>query len=268
MDLPIRGTVGWCNRPENVNISEVLARMSFGKRRVINPSGIVGWRKTGSRAVHLVQGRASGAHGLHLNQRPMDTKYWSGESYRCRRKVMLTQGQLEYFVTIPWRLSTYWYKMFILDVIRHTSRCNWWVASIERSRDNDRILAPGPRSSKGADSGAPPIPGTGDGMQVIRNPRFDMLYTWRLTYHHVHLWHIITWINPHIITFTSPILISGEQDNIFPSHITSLQYTCAVFNSLAPTGSSRRTLSLYSIPLTADDMPAGNLSVVTIRRRT
>ena len=68
-----------------------------------------------------------------------------------------------------------------------------------------------------------------------------------LTYHHVHLWHIFTYINPHIISFASPILISGARDNIFPSHITSLQYTSAVFSRYAPTHDSRRTLSLYSM---------------------
>ena len=56
-----------------------------------------------------------------------------------------------------------------------------------------------------------------------------------------------TYINPHIISFTSPILISGARDNIFRSHITSPQYTSAAFNSLAPTDDSRRTLSLYSM---------------------
>ena len=60
------------------------------------------------------------------------------------------------------------------------------------------------------------------------------------------LTYITTCINPHIITFLSRILISVAQDNIFPVHITSPQYTCAVFDSSAQTDGCLRTLSLYS----------------------
>ena len=35
------------------------------------------------------------------------------------------------------------------------------------------------------------------------------------TYHHVHLWHIITYINSYILVFTSPFLNSGAWNNIF-----------------------------------------------------
>ena len=57
---------------------------------------------------------------------------------------------------------------------------------------------------------------------------------------------MITWINPHIITFRCLILIPVAQDNIFPVHITSPQYTCAVFDSSVLTDGCLRTLSLYS----------------------
>ena len=56
---------------------------------------------------------------------------------------------------------------------------------------------------------------------------------------------IFTYINPHIISFTSPILHLGAQDNIFTSHIMSPQIKVTEFSSLAPTDDSRRTLSLY-----------------------
>ena len=58
---------------------------------------------------------------------------------------------------------------------------------------------------------------------IFRLTAPNVEYLLWLTYHHVHLWHIFTYINPHIISFTSPILISGTRDNIFPSHITSPQ---------------------------------------------
>ena len=57
---------------------------------------------------------------------------------------------------------------------------------------------------------------------------------------------MITWINPHIITSRSHILIPVAQDNLFPVHITTLQYTCAVFDSSVLTDGCLRTLSLYS----------------------
>ena len=60
------------------------------------------------------------------------------------------------------------------------------------------------------------------------------------------LTYINTCINSHIITFLSRILIPVAQDNIFPVHITSPQYTCAVFDSSALTDGCLRTFSLYS----------------------
>ena len=60
------------------------------------------------------------------------------------------------------------------------------------------------------------------------------------------LTYMITWINPHIITSRSHILITVAQDNLFPVHITSPQYTCAVFDSSVLTDGCLRTLSLYS----------------------
>ena len=59
------------------------------------------------------------------------------------------------FVAIPWRHSTYWSSIFRLDVIINTSQCNWCAASMDCTRDKDRIQAPGPLSSKQTDSGAP-----------------------------------------------------------------------------------------------------------------
>ena len=53
-------------------------------------------------------------------------------------------------------------------------------------------------------------------------------------------------INSHIITFLSRILIPFAQYIIFPVHITSPQYTCAVFDSSALTDGCLRTFSLYS----------------------
>ena len=46
------------------------------------------------------------------------------------------------------------------------------------------------------------------------------------------------------IPYSYPFLVA--QDNLFPVHITSLQYTCAVFGSSVLTDGCLRTLSLYS----------------------
>ena len=80
----------------------------------------------------------------------------------------------------------------------------------------------------------------------------------------VHLWHIFTYINPHIISFTCPILISGARDNIFPSHITSLQYTSAAFSRFHQLPDSRRTLSIYSMSFYHRRYAGGQLSVASL----
>ena len=76
--------------------------------------------------------------------------------------------------------------------------------------------------------------------------------------------HIFTYINPQIISFTSPILISGARDNISPSHITSPQYTSAAFSSLAPTPRSRRTLTIYTMFFYRRRYAGGQLSVASL----
>ena len=61
----------------------------------------------------------------------------------------------------------------------------------------------------------------------------------------------------HIIMSISDISLFVSihtQDNIFSIHITSPQYTCAVFDSPALTACSRQTLSLYSTTFTAGDV--------------
>ena len=57
-----------------------------------------------------------------------------------------------------------------------------------------------------------------------------------LTYYHVHHWHIFTYINPHTISFTSPIFNSGARDNIFHNSHNTLflvvyMYICSLRQS-------------------------------------
>ena len=84
-----------------------------------------------------------------------------------------------------------------------------------------------------------------------------------LTYHHVHLWHSFTYINPHVISFSSPILNSGARDNIFYiKHYVSLNIrlpTSAAWHQLNP---FRRTLSIsiiYSLLCTVASASADKL---------
>ena len=71
--------------------------------------------------------------------------------------------------------------------------------------------------------------------------------------------YIYLYINPHIISFTSPILHSGARDNIFPSHIMSPQiYVCFVqqlppdplyiYHILLPRPHAGGHLSVASLP--------------------
>ena len=64
-----------------------------------------------------------------------------------------------------------------------------------------------------------------------------------LTYHHVHLWYIFTYINPHVISFSSPILNSGARDNIFYiTHYVSL-------NIRLPSSAAWHQLTTFCRPL-------------------
>ena len=89
-----------------------------------------------------------------------------------------------------------------------------------------------------------------------------------LTYHHVHLWHIFTYINPHVISFSSPILNSGARDNIFTSHTMSRQIirllSLAVWHRLT---TFRRTLPILHIMDSAHGRTAPSVFELGHRRR-